>query len=308
MSGCCWQMLRALLPTLLLAAVTPVLAQTRLTSVGSDTLGDLMQAWAQQYAVEQPALRIQIRTPGSAAAPVALASGAADLGPMSRAMTESERAEYRQRRARDPGRIRIAYDAVAVFVHPDNPLRSLSLRDVARIWSDGTTCGGTAATRWSDFHVADARIAAQPLLRVGRNTASGTFEFFQYAALCNTGYRPDVVQFPGAGAIVSAVARMPNAIGYAGLGHVNGLVRVLPLSRDGDTAELPDAANLMSGRYPLTRPLYLYFNRADDGRPDPAVASFLHFALSGAAQEIAVRHGFVALPAADVALESEQLQ
>lgn len=304
----CRRLLRAVLSTLLLVTVVPALAQTRLTSVGSDTLGDLVQAWAQHYAAEQPALRVQIRTPGSAAAPVALASGAADLGPMSRAMTAGELAEYRNRRARDPGRIRIAYDAVAVFVHPDNPLPQLSLRDVARIWSDSATCGGEAAARWGDLHLADAGIAAQPLLRVGRNTASGTFEFFQDAALCKSGYRADVVQFPGAGAIVSAVARMPNAIGYAGAGHVNGLVRVLPLSRDGGAALLPDAANVMSGRYPLTRPLYLYFHRADDGRPDPAVAGFLRFALSATAQEIASRHGFVALPAADVLRESEQLQ
>ena len=296
-----------LLP-MLFALVGPAAAQSSLTSVGSDTLGELMQAWAQTYALDAPQVRVQIRTPGSAAAPIALATGAADIGPMSRAMNATELADYRQRRGRDPGRIRVAFDAVALFVHPDNPLQSLRLNDIARIWSEHTACGGAPAAHWSDLGIADAAIGRQSIVRLGRNTASGTFEFFHEAALCKGSYRADVVQFPGAGAIVAAVAQTPNAIGYAGLGHVNGLVRVLPLARGDEAPVLPDAASVISGRYPLTRPLYLYFNRADDGRPDPATAAFLRFALSASAQEIAVNRGFVALPATDVSLESGQLQ
>jgi phosphate transport system substrate-binding protein len=292
---------------LLCLGLGPAAAQS-LTSVGSDTLGELMQAWAQAYAVDAPQVRLRIRTPGSAAAPTALATGAADIGPMSRAMNATELADYRLRRGREPGRIRVAFDAVALFVHPDNPLPALRLDDIARIWSERAACGGTPATHWSDLGVDAAALAPQPVLRLGRNTASGTFEFFHDTALCNDRYRADVVQFPGAGAIVAAVARTPNAIGYAGLGHVNGLVRILPLKRGEDPPVLPDAASVISGRYPLTRPLYLYFNRADDGRPDPATAGFLRFVLSASAQEIAVSRGFVALPAADVSLESGHLQ
>lgn len=267
-----------------------------------------MEAWARAYAHEAPQVRLQIRTPGSAAAPTALATGAADIGPMSRAMNAGELADYRLRRGRDPGRIRVAYDAVVVFVHPDNPLPALRLDDAARIWSDRAACGGAPATHWRDLGVDAGAFASLPLLRVGRNTASGTFEFFHDAALCNGRYRADVVQFPGAGAIVAAVAQTPNAIGYAGLGHANGLVRVLPLARGSEPPVRPDAASVISGRYPLTRPLYLYFNRADDGRPNPATAGFLRFALSPAAQEIVSSRGFVALPAADVSQESGQLQ
>ncbi|WP_313914382.1 PstS family phosphate ABC transporter substrate-binding protein [Tahibacter sp.] len=298
-----------LLTAVLAVPLTGAAAGRTLTSVGSDTLGELMLAWAHDYSAEQPEVRFQIRTPGSATAPAALASGAADLGPMSRAMNATESADYRIRRGRDPGRIRIAFDAVAIFVHPDNALPALRLSDVARIWAAGPACtAAPIAERWSDLGVAMPVLAAQPLLRLGRNTASGTFEFFQESALCSGRYRADVVQFPGAGAIVAAVARQPNAIGYAGLGHVNGLVRLVPLRRADEAASLPDAANVISGRYPLTRSLYLYFNRADDGRPDPVTAAFLRFALSSAAQDTAVRHGFVALPAADVSLELGQLQ
>lgn len=288
--------------------IGPAGAQTTLTSVGSDTLGELVQAWAQAYAVQTPQVRFQIRTPGSAAAPTALATGAADVGPMSRAMSAAELSDYRSRRGREPGRIRVAIDAVVVFVHPDNPLPALRLEDAARIWSQDAACGGSPAVSWGDLGAHTGALASQTVLRLGRNTASGTFEFFHEAALCRGHYRADVVQFPGAGAIVSAVAQMPSAVGYAGLGHVNGLVRVLPVAQGDGPAVMPDAASVISGRYPLARPLYLYFNRADDGRPDPAIAGFLRFALSAPAQDIVARRGFVALPAADVPLESGQLQ
>ena len=126
MRGRCRRRLLALLALLmLLPAFAASAAERRLTSVGSDTLGELLQAWAQAYADGDSTLRFQIRTPGSAAAPAALATGAADLGPMSRAMTAEEAADYQRRRGREPGRVRIAYDAVALFVHPDNPLRAL---------------------------------------------------------------------------------------------------------------------------------------------------------------------------------------
>lgn len=298
-----------LLTALLALPPTAAAAGHTLTSVGSDTLGELMLAWARDYSVAQPQARFQIRAPGSAAAPAALATGAADLGPMSRAMNAAEIADYRSRRGRDPGRIRIAFDAVVIFVHPDNALPALRLSDIARIWAAEPVCStAPGARRWSDLGVAAPELAAQPLLRLGRNTASGTFEFFQDSALCGGRYRADVVQFPGAGAIVAAVAQQPNAIGYAGLGHVNGLVRLVPLQRGDEAASLPDTANIISGRYPLARSLYLYFNRAEDGRPDPATAAFLRYALSSAAQASAVRYGFVALPAADVLLELGQLQ
>lgn len=302
-----WLLLFCLLPALL--AWRGAGAAETLTSVGSDTLGELLQAWARRYAQEQPQLRLQIQTPGSAGAAPALASGAADLGPMSRAMNAAEEADYRQRRGEPPGRVRIAYDAVAVFVHPDNPVTELSLAQLAQVWAADPACAAAApAQRWGDLAASGAR-ADEPLLRLGRNTASGTYEFFHSAALCGGPYRADVVQFPGAGTVVAAVSRQPNAIGYSGLAHLNGLVRVLPLRHGpGQAAVAPDAPSVISGRYPLSRTLYLYFNRASDGRPDAKTAAFLRFALSAAGQELVSRQGFIALPAAEVNTELGQLQ
>jgi phosphate transport system substrate-binding protein len=281
-------------------------AAPRLVSTGSDTLGELMLAWAQVYAREPQGLQLQVTTPGSAAAAPALALGSADLGPMSRPMNAAETSAYRARRGTAPGNIRIAFDAIAVVVHPDNPLQTLQLADLARIWGTDGACGAAAGPqRWGELQPASP-LAALPLLRLGRNTASGTYEFFHHAALCDGAGRADVVQFAGAGAIIAATAGQRNAIGYASLSHVNGLVRVLAL-RDGAEALAPDAASVISGRYPLSRPLYLYFNRAVDGRPEPRTAAFLRFALSPAGQAVVARQGFIPLPAAELRKELEQL-
>lgn len=278
-----------------------VAAAGQLTSVGSDTLGELMQALAEAYAQQQP-LRFQIQTPGSAAALPALAEGRADLGPMSRRMNSEEAAAYHARRGRAPGEAQIGFDAVAVFVHPDNPLPQLSLAQLAQIWAaDG------AAANWRDLD--PAAPSAQPLLRLGRNTASGTYEFFQNAALRGSRYRADVVQFPGAGAIVAAVAQQPRAIGYSSFAHASGLVRLVPLRAAAtDTALLPDTASVISGRYPLTRPLYLYFNRGADGRPDPDTAAFLRFVLGPVGQDLIRRQGLFPLPPPQANEQLRQLQ
>lgn len=286
---------------LLALAATTATAAGQLTSVGSDTLGELMQALAEAYVQQQP-LRFQIQTPGSAAALPALAEGRADLGPMSRRMNGEEAAAYLAQRGRAPGEVQIGFDAVAVFVHPDNPLPQLSLAQLAQIWA----ADGTAAA-WRDLD--PAAPPSWPLLRLGRNTASGTYEFFQNAALRGERYRADVVQFPGAGSIVAAVAQQPRAIGYSSMAHTNGLVRLVPLrAGTDDAALLPDTASVISGRYPLARPLYLYFNRSADGRPDPDTAAFLRFVLGPAGQDLIRRQGLFPLPPPQANEQSRQLQ
>ncbi|HJU38575.1 MAG TPA: substrate-binding domain-containing protein, partial [Tahibacter sp.] len=122
-------------------------------------------------------------------------------------------------------------------------------------------------------------------------------------------YRSDVVQFPGAGAIVAAIAAQPHAIGNAGFGNVNGLVRTLAVAAGpGEPAVLPTPETVASGRYPLSRPLYLYFNRDTDGRPQGAAAGFLRFALGDEAQAIVTQQGFVALARDALAAQRELVE
>ncbi|MCU7376005.1 substrate-binding domain-containing protein [Paucibacter sp. O1-1] len=241
----------------------------------------------------------------------ALAVGSAELGPMSRAMTEAEEASYRRHRGHAPGRIQVGLDAIAIFVHPDNPIGSLSLQDVDAVWSQTRRCGrGSPIAAWSDPGSRRAS-ADQSSDSAGSGAARhpATFEFFRDVALCEGVYRDDVVQLAGAGAIVAAVAQQPHAIGHAGVGHVNALVKVLPL-RDSLTKVVvaPTPENIENGRYPLARPLYIYFNQGTDGRPSEASLRFLQYVLSGPAQTLLEHQGFVALSAQALAEQKELVQ
>ncbi|MFI4968846.1 MAG: PstS family phosphate ABC transporter substrate-binding protein [Lysobacterales bacterium] len=269
-----------------------------LTSVGSDTASALVTRWASAFQAQHPGARIQVQAPGSASAPIALIEGAADLGSMSRPMNAGEQSRFAARYGYPPTEVVVARDAIVVFVHPDNPLTRITLADLDAIYSATRRCGrARAIRRWSDLEpAANAAIGATPLLATGRNASSGTHELFRESALCGGEYRPDVIAWPGNGAVVATVAANRGAIGYAGIGYVNGLVKPLALARSGtEVAIAPDLANVTQGRYPLSRALYVYVNR----RPGRALAAlpdaFLAYALSDAGQALVAREGFVPL-------------
>ena len=296
-------MRRVLLFALAFAALRIEAAETvegRLTSVGSDTASALVTRWADEFHAQHPRAWFQIQAQGSASAPNALIEGAADLGSMSRPMSASERARFRARYGYEPTRIVVAHDAIAVFVHPDNPLRRITLADLDAIFSDTHRCGATRGIRhWRDLEPdAEASLAAAPVLATGRSNSSGTWEMFRENALCGGDFRADVVAWPGNGAVVATVATNREAIGYAGIGYVNGLVSPLAIARGADEAGVaPDPDNVMTGRYPLSRDLYLYVNR----RPGRALAelpqAFLAYALSDDGQAVARQEGFLPLGA-----------
>ncbi|QBB70929.1 PstS family phosphate ABC transporter substrate-binding protein [Pseudolysobacter antarcticus] len=276
-----------------------------LTSVGSDTLGNLMTRWAEAFQQLHPGVIVQVQTPGSSSAPIALTAGAASFGAMSREMHADELQRFEQRYGYAPTRISVAQDAIVVFVHPDNPLQSLRLLDIAAIFGEAGACSSSAQDpeqrrieHWNDLDVVDSNFAAQRLLRIGRNGVSGTSAYFSEATLCGADYRADIVQLPGSGAVVAAVAQHTNAIGYSGIGYLNALVKPLALSTaTHTTAVSPNNQTIESGTYPLSRSLYLYFNMKPETAPSVLLASFFRFILSAPGQGIATREGFLALSA-----------
>ncbi|MBO9662363.1 PstS family phosphate ABC transporter substrate-binding protein [Dokdonella sp.] len=270
-----------------------------LTGVGSDTVSALVARWAEAFRAVHPRVRVQVQASGSASAPTALIEGAADFGSMSRPMNETEIAAFQARHGHAPTQVVIAHDAIAVFVHPDNPLTHITLPQLDAIYSAARRCGAPSPVRaWRDLGLDEAPLAASRVLASGRNDASGTYEMFREGALCGGDYRADVVAWPGNGAVVATVATNREAIGYAGLGYVNGLVKPLALARsDADAAVLPDRAAVTQGRYPLSRALYLYVNRTASGRVADLPAAFLAYALSDAGQALAQREGFMPLQA-----------
>ena len=272
-----------------------------LTIVGSDTLSTLVLRWSEVFRTRHPDVLIQLQTPGSASAPIALLEGAADIGAMSRPMSADEQATFKQRYGYAPTGIIVARDAIVVIVHPDNPLKSITRRQLDAIYSDTLRCGAPAPiTRWGALDGPDSPNADTHVLPTGRNSASGTSEFFREQALCGGQYRADVVVWPGHGATVAAVAGNPEAIGYVGIGYLNGLVKPLAFASSDDAAPVPPVMeNVMSGDYPLARPLYLYVNRPPDRAPSPLPADFLAYVLSDDAQAAIAGEGFLPLERGD---------
>jgi len=268
-----------------------------LTVVGSDTLSTLVLRWSDAFRALHPGVSIQLQTPGSASAPIALLEGAADIGAMSRPMSADEAAQFRQRFGYAPTGIVVAHDAIVVFVHPDNPLTAITKRQLDAIYSDTLRCGAAApVTRWDALGGAGNAAGATRILATGRNSASGTSEFFREQALCGGEYRADVVVWPGHGATVAAVAGNRQAIGYAGIGYLNGLVKPLAYAPGDDApAVAPVMANVMNGDYPLSRPLHLYVNRPPGRAPAPLPQAFLAYVLSDEAQTEVAEDGFLPL-------------
>jgi phosphate transport system substrate-binding protein len=266
-----------------------------LTIVGSDTLSTLVLRWTEAFRSRHSEVRIQVQTPGSASAPIALLEGAADIGAMSRPMNDDERRALTKRYGYAPTEIAVAHDAIVVFVHPDNPLTTITRRQLDAIYSDTLRCGAKKSiTTWNDLGVDPARRTTR-ILATGRNDASGTHEFFREEALCGGEYRADVVVWPGHGATVAAVAGNPEAIGYAGIGYVNGLVKPLAFALDDAAPAVePVMQNVMDGEYALSRALYFYINQPPGHAPAALPAAFVDYALSDDAQAQVKQEGFLA--------------
>ena len=267
-----------------------------LTSVGSDTLGNLMAVWGENFSRQYPGINVQIQAAGSSTAPTALAAGAAQLGAMSRPMQIAERQLFEDRYGYPPLAVPVALDALVVVVNQDNPLPGLNVEQLDAIFSVTRNCGSPASpTHWGDLQLTQPGWAARSLERFGRNSASGTWGFFKQQALCNGDFRNDVGEYPGSAAVVQAVAGTLNGIGYASAGfHISG-VKTVPVARSGSDWIAPTSDNIRSGLYPYARPLYIYVNK-QPGKPlEPLTATFLRLALSAEGQAKVSQSGYLPL-------------
>lgn len=289
-----------LLSLLLLCPALAVAQQTMLTgnlsSVGSDTLGYLMTLWGEDFSRQSPGVNVQVQAAGSSTAPTALAAGAAQLGAMSRPMQADERQLFIARYGYPPLAVPVAMDALVVVVNQDNPLPSISQPQLDALFSVTRLCGAQQVPqRWGDLGVQAASWATRSIQRFGRNSASGTWGFFKQQALCRGDFRADVAEFPGSAAVVQAVASTPNSIGYASFGfHLSG-VKTLPIVTASGDSVLPDTESIRSGRYPWSRPLYIYVNKAPGKPLPPLVAAFLHQVLSAQGQRRVTEAGYLPL-------------
>ncbi|ATC95776.1 PstS family phosphate ABC transporter substrate-binding protein [Pseudoalteromonas tunicata] len=277
------------------------------SSVGSDTLANMMTFWAEEYKRQYPNVNIQIQAAGSSTAPPALTEGTANFGPMSRKMKSKEIEAFEKRFGYKPTEIRVAIDALAVFVHKDNPIEGLRIDQVDAIFSSTRKCGADKeVTRWSDVGLT-GEWATKDVQLYGRNSVSGTYGYFKDKALCKGDFRNNVNEQPGSASVVQSISSSVNAIGYSGIGYKTSGVRTVPLAKKGNNFVDATIDNVASGQYPLSRFLYVYVNKHPNKDLSPIETEFLKMVLSKMGQEIVEKDGYVPLSAKLVEQELTKL-
>jgi phosphate transport system substrate-binding protein len=261
-------------------------------SVGSDTLNNLMALWTEGFKANYPSVMPEVEGKGSSTAPPALIEGTSQFGPMSRAMKDGEVDEFEKKFGYKPTQLKVAVDALAVFVHKDNPVESLSLEQLDAIFSKNRA-GGAAddIATWGDAGVT-GEWADKPISLYGRNSASGTYGYFKDVALFKGDYKDTVKEQPGSSAVVQGVASDKYGIGYSGVGYKTADVRIVPLSVGGGEAFDANAENAYSGDYPLARFLYIYINKNPNEDLDPLRAEFIKYVMSKEGQEAVIKDGY----------------
>jgi len=268
-----------------------------LSSVGSDTLANLMTLWAEEFSRQYPTVNVQIQAAGSSTAPPALTEGTSNLGPMSREMKDDELEAFEDKYGYKPTAVPVAIDALAVMVNKDNPIKGLTIPQVDAIFSSTLNCGyANDIETWGDAGV--AVWGSKSIQLYGRNSVSGTYGYFKENALCKGDFKSNVNEQPGSASVVQSVTTSKNGIGYSGMGYTTSGVRMVPLAKkEGEPFIAPTPENAISGTYPLTRYLYVYVNKKPNAPLPPLENEFMKMVLSKAGQEVVIKDGYIPLPA-----------
>jgi phosphate transport system substrate-binding protein len=279
------------------------------SSIGSDTLNNLMTLWAESFNKFYPNAKIQIEGKGSSTAPPALISGTAQLGPMSRPMKGTEIDQFEKKYGYKPTPIRTSVDALAVFVNKDNPIKCLTLPQVDAIFSKSRRSGYKEDIKtWGQLGLT-GEWASRPVSLYGRNSASGTYGFFKEHSLKNGDYKDEVKEQPGSASVVQGVTVDRYAAGYSGIGYATAGVRAVPLAeKEGAKCYEADPDNAYAGAYPLARFLYVYINKPPAKPLDPVTREFVKLMVSREGQEVVIKDGYFPVPASIAKEELSKIQ
>ncbi len=270
-----------------------------LSLVGSETLGNLVSQWGKEFKAYYPLVNIQVQITGSSAAVPALIEGTAQFGTMSREMRYREIELFERRYGYLPTKIKVAKDGLVIFVHQDNPISGLTLQNLDALYSQSLYCGGTRRIKkWGELGLT-GRWKRRDIQLFGRNSTSGTYDFFKQEALCHGDFQVDFNELPGSASVVQAVSHSLNSIGFAGVGYEMAGSKMLPLLLDGAPV-YATPENLISNRYPLSRYLYIYVNKPQDKPFEDKEAEFIKYILSPQGQDRLVLDGFAPLPKAQI--------
>jgi phosphate transport system substrate-binding protein len=264
-------------------------------NAGSDTMVNLAQAWAEEYAKINPTVSVEVSGGGSGTGIAALINGTVDLVNSSRKI-EPEEAERARQMGHDPIEFIVGYDALAVYVHKDNPLNEITIEQLADIYGEGG-----AITKWSQLGIQHPGCSSDEIIRVSRQSNSGTYHYFREALLgTERDFKLGSRDLHGSKDVVELVAKTPCAIGYSGMGYATPEVKMLKVARKaGEPYYAPSIETTLSGTYPIARPLYMY----SSGAPNEQTKKYLQWINSDAGQKIVEESGYVPLP-----LEKRRLQ
>jgi phosphate transport system substrate-binding protein len=280
-----------------------------LSSIGSDTMNNLMTLWGEAFSRSYPNVKLQVEGKGSSTAPPALINGTAQLGPMSRPMKSTEIDDFEKKFGYKPTEIKTSFDALAVYVHKDNPLASLTLAQADAIFSKTRKRGAAKdVATWGDLGLT-GDWAARPISLYGRNSASGTYGFFKEHVLRNGDFKDTVKEQPGSASVVQGVTNDLYGVGYSGIGYRTSGVKLVPLSESaGGAASSGSYDDVVAKTYPLARFLFVYVNKGPGQPLDPLVKEFLRLVLSREGQEVVVKDGYLPLTPAIVAEELRKIE
>lgn len=279
------------------------------SSVGSDTLANLMTLWTEAFEKEYPNVKVQVQAAGSSTAPPALTEGVANFGPMSRKMKDKEVEAFETRFGYKPVGVRVAIDALAIYVHKDNPIESLTIPQIDAIFSSTRRCGYPVDIRtWGDLGL-EGSWKTRPIQLYGRNSVSGTYGYFKQIGMCSGDFKNTVNEQPGSASVVQSVTASLNGIGYSGVGYRTSSVRAVPVAEVAEDEPVEVTSETAAdGSYPLTRYLYVYVNKKPDTPLPPMEREFLKLVLSQTGQEVVEKDGYVPLSLKTVARELRRIE
>jgi phosphate transport system substrate-binding protein len=259
---------------------------------GSDTMVNLVQAWAEHYKEVRPAVSVQVSGGGSGVGIAGLIDGTVDIAAASREMKAAERQTAQARNGAEPKEVTVGRDALAVYVHKDNPLDAISIADLAEIYGEQGRI-----VKWTQLGIANPACPSDIVIRVGRQNNSGTYAYFRDVVLGPAReYKMGSIDQSGSKDVVALVSRTPCAIGYSGMAFATAGVNVLKIAvRKGAGAIAPSEKTVIDRSYPIARPLYLYTAR----QPADQVKEFLAWVLGNDGQQIVRDLGFVPAPSPD---------
>jgi phosphate transport system substrate-binding protein len=263
-------------------------AAVAIQNKGSDTMVNVAQAWAEEYKKAAPDVDVEVSGGGSGVGIAALIKGTVDIANSSRNMKGEEIEQAKKNTGKEPKEIIVGFDALAVYVHKDNPLEEITEEQLAQIYEEGGSI-----TKWSQLGV-KLPGGSDEIIRVSRQSSSGTYEFFREHVLKKKDFKLGSRDMNGSKEVVELCATTPGAIGYSGMGYNEpGKVKMLKVAaKAGAPSYPPTVENVLNKHYPLARSLLIYTL----GEPADQVKNYIEWILGSAGQKVVAETGYVPLP------------